>query len=102
MKERGSMVAVFWIGRALLAIPLLLLMFDVNGSDRLMLICLPIGLGLSMWVTAEEIKAKFGVVSFSVGLALGFLGMVKNLIPLSLLGSGLVFVGVMTWAFFKS
>lgn len=85
----------------LLTIPLLLMVFGGLSSPVPMLACLPVGLGLIMWGSAKETRAKTGIFIFAVGLAVTFAGMATDLTLLFVLGAIATAVGAFCWGLLK-
>ena len=73
-KLADNSALIIFIGVALLAIPLMLTFLGGLSSPVPILVCLPIGLGLIMWVSAKETAAKLSIVIFAGGLGLIFVG----------------------------
>ena len=101
MKTSDRHATLTWIGVALLGIPLLFMLFGQVSSPVPLLVCLPIGLGLIMWGSAEERAAKIGVITFAVGLMVVFVGMGANIALLIVIGGIATAIGAFSWGLLK-
>ena len=100
-KVSDNSVPIMLIGVVLLTIPLLLMFFGGLSSPVPMLVCLPVGLGLIMWGSAKETRAKTGIFIFAVGLAVAYAGMATDITLVFVLGAIATAVGAFCWGLLK-